>query len=551
MPVARVRRELRVELHADEPRMARQLDDLDQAVLRERRDREPGLLHGLEVIVVELVAVPVALVDHVAAVNLAGQRAGEDPGFLRAEAHRAAELRAVVALQRLAAAVTPFGDECDDRVLRVALELGGVGAGQPEDAPRVLDNGDLHAEADAEVWHAMLARVAYGRDLALDAALAESAGHEDCVHAGEARQACGLEIGGLDVMDLHAGPRLESCMSQGLVQRNVGVPDLHVLADHRDVDGRLVLLARCDHLLPLAQVGRRCLDAELVAHDGVEVLLVQEDRDAVDVVGVDRGDHGALLDVGEERDLAPLLLGQRILAAAQQHVGLDADAPQLLDRVLGGLGLDLARAADDGNQRQVHVDAVAAALLDAHLPDRLEEGQRLDVADGAADLNHADVRVTRAEADAADDLVGDVGDDLDRRAQVVAAALARNHALVDAPGREVAVAPRRGADEALVMAEVEVGLGAVLGHEHLAVLERAHGARVHIDIRVELDHADLEPAALEDRAEARRREALPQRGNDATGDEHESSHGSSRRTPLRARRGGRRLPAAQTPLTTE
>ena len=41
-------------------------------------------------------------------------------------------------------------------------------------------------------------------------------------------------------------------------------------------------------------------------------------------------------------------------------------------------------------------------------------------------------------------------------------------------------------DEALVVADVEVGLGAVLGHEHLAVLERAHRARVDVQVRVEL-----------------------------------------------------------------
>ena len=51
--------------------------------------------------------------------------------------------------------------------------------------------------------------------------------------------------------------------------------------------------------------------------------------------------------VGEQRDLAPLLLGQRMLAAAQQHVRLDADAAQLLHGVLRRLGLDLAGAADD------------------------------------------------------------------------------------------------------------------------------------------------------------------------------------------------------------
>ena len=42
--------------------------------------------------------------------------------------------------------------------------------------------------------------------------------------------------------------------------------------------------------------------------------------------------------------------------------------------------------------------------------------------------------------------------------------------------------------EALVVAEIEVGLGAVLGDEDLAVLERAHGARIHVDVGIELEH---------------------------------------------------------------
>ena len=56
---------------------------------------------------------------------------------------------------------------------------------QPEHVARVLDDRDLHAEADAEIGHAALARVAHGLDLALDAALAEAARHQDRVHALE------------------------------------------------------------------------------------------------------------------------------------------------------------------------------------------------------------------------------------------------------------------------------------------------------------------------------------------------------------------------------
>ena len=75
------------------------------------------------------------------------------------------------------------------------------------------------------------------------------------------------------------------------------------------------------------------------------------------------------------------------------------------------------------------------------------------------------------------DLVGDVRDDLDGAAEVVAAALLGDDAVVDAAGGHVGVALDELVEEALVVAQVEVGLGAVLGDEDLAVLERAHRAR--------------------------------------------------------------------------
>ena len=41
-------------------------------------------------------------------------------------------------------------------------------------------------------------------------------------------------------------------------------------------------------------------------------------------------------------------------------------------------------------------------------------------------------------------------------------------------------------DESLVVAQVEVGLAAVMGDEDLAVLVRRHGARIDVQIGVEL-----------------------------------------------------------------
>ena len=64
---------------------------------------------------------------------------------------------------------------------------------------------------------------------------------------------------------------------------------------------------------------------------------------------------------------------------------------------------------------------------------------------------------------------------------------------------------RGDADEALVMAEIEIGLGAVVGDVDLAVLIGAHRPRIDVEIGVELAQAHLEAARLQQRAERRRR----------------------------------------------
>ena len=217
-----------------------------------------------------------------------------------------------------------------------------------------------------------------------------------------------------------------------------------------------------------------------------------------------------------------------MVGAQDDDIGLDADAAQLLDRVLGGLRLELARGGQLGEQRDVDVQHVRPPDVLAHLADRLEERQALDVADGPADLDDHDVRVAVA-GDAADpllDLVGDVRDDLDRAAEVVAAALLGDDRLVDAAGRDVAELGQVLVDEPLVVAQVEVGFGAVVGDEDLAVLVRRHRSRVDVDVRVELQDGDRQAARLEDAPDAGGGDAFAERGGHASGHKDILRHGS-------------------------
>ena len=158
-----------------------------------------------------------------------------------------------------------------------------------------------------------------------------------------------------------------------------------------------------------------------------------------------------------------------------------------------------------------------------------QEGQGLDVTHGAADLDDRHIhRVGRVKAgtalDEVLDFVGDMRDDLHGLAQVVAAALFFEDALVDLTGGEVVGLLHPGVDEALVVAQVEVGLGAVVGHEHLTVLEGAHGARIDVEVGVELDEGDFEAARFEDGGQRSGGDSLAQGRHHTAGDEYKFSH---------------------------
>ena len=110
-----------------------------------------------------------------------------------------------------------------------------------------------------------------------------------------------------------------------------------------------------------------------------------------------------------------------------------------------------------------------------------------------------------------------MGDDLDGLAQIRALALLVQDVPVDLAGGQVGVLVQVLVDEALIVAQVQVGLGAVVGDEHLAVLQGAHGAGVHVDIGVQLLAGHLEAAAFEQPPQAGRGDPLAQARDHAAG----------------------------------
>ncbi|MNM57342.1 hypothetical protein D3C81_685400 [compost metagenome] len=364
---------------------------------------------------------------------------------------------------------------------------------------RVVDHRSLHAVADAEVRHLVLTGVLRGEHLAFEATVAETTRHQDAVDIGQRGHVAAFQVLRFQPLQGDLGALAQATVLERFADRLVGVLVVDVLADHRDGHRIQRMQGGIDGVFPHRQVGRAGLvgQLQLVDDDLVQALCVQAHRNAVQHIDVGHADHRALGDVGELGDLATLRIRHRLFRAAQQHVRLDADRAQFLHRVLGRLGLQFTRGGDVRHQGEVHEQCLFRATLGTHLADRLQERQRLDVADGATDLHQGHVEALGGFVHAATDLVGDVRNDLHGRAQVVAAALLANHFFVDATGGDRVLAAQAGTHEALVVAQVEIGFGAVVGDIHLTVLERAHGARIDVDVRIELHHRDLQATRFE------------------------------------------------------
>ncbi|OIQ69590.1 hypothetical protein GALL_488070 [mine drainage metagenome] len=172
----------------------------------------------------------------------------------------------------------------------------------------------------------------------------------------------------------------------------------------------------------------------------------------------------------------------------------------------------------------MHQQAFAARAFVDELADRLEERQALDIANGAADFAKHEIDLIFTDVKEVFDFIGDVRDDLNGFAEVVATALFFQHVRIDATrGHRVGLAGM-DASKALVVAEVEVGFGAVVGDEHLAMLKGRHRAGIDVEIGVEFAQADREAARLQQRTKGGGGETLAQRGNHPAGDKNITCH---------------------------
>ena len=189
-----------------------------------------------------------------------------------------------------------------------------------------------------------------------------------------------------------------------------------------------------------------------MAHDlAVEPLLMVGRRHLVDVVDIHAEDDGGRPDIAEQGNLATLLFGKRLLGPAQQDIRLNADGLKFLDRMLRRFCFQLSRRGNIGDQRDMEEAGPLAPEFVAKLAYRFEKRKRFDVTHRAADLADDEILVFVVGKHEVLDGIGHVRNDLDRRAEIIAAALARQDVGIDAPGRDIVSPSRMNTGKALVM----------------------------------------------------------------------------------------------------
>ena len=91
-----------------------------------------------------------------------------------------------------------------------------------------------------------------------------------------------------------------------------------------------------------------------------------------------------------------------------------------------------------------------------------------------------------------------MGHCLNGAAEKITAPLFGYQVEIDFSGGEVGSPGQLYVDESFIMAQIEVGLPAVSGHKDFTVLIGRHGARIDVEVRVQLDDGDGDSPAFQD-----------------------------------------------------
>ena len=211
-----------------------------------------------------------------------------------------------------------------------------------------------------------------------------------------------------------------------------------------------------------------------------------------------------------------------MLRSAYNHIRHHSCVLELLDGVLSGLCLDFLCGAQVRHKSQMDAHAVAFRKFPLQLAHGLNEGEAFHIANRAANLgdNYIILAGLAKQEHPALDFIRDMGHNLDGLSKVCALAFMRNDGIVNAPGSDVVGLGGGNAQETLVMTQVKVGFGPVVGYVAFPVFVWIESSRIYIDVRVKFLDCDSKPAGLQKLCKRGRNYSFSQGGHNASGDKY-------------------------------
>ncbi len=402
-----------------------------------------------------------------------------------------------------------------------------IRTGKAGDVSGIFDYRHLHAQTDAEIGKPLLPGILSRQDHALNSPAPKASRNQD------AFQPCQLlsvifpgDALRIDPFDFHLNLMIISRMAQGLRHGKVCIMQCHILAHQPNMHRAGANFAVLHHLPPLIQLELRRLDSQLPAYHLRKVRPLQHQGRFVQVRQSDVFNDTILLHITKQGNFAKNTLLQRLVTAKHNNVRIDPHPLQLLHGMLSGLGFVFIGAPQEGHQCHMNEQAVLPSRLQGNLPHRLYKGLGFNITDGAPDFGDYHVRLCLFShtVDEILDLIGDMGNNLYGGSQILAPAFLVQHVPIYLSCGKVRKLIQIFVDKTLIMPQIQICLRAVLGHIHLPVLIRTHGAGIHIDIRIQLLSRHLQPSCLQQPPQGRRRDPLSQPRHNASRDKNILMH---------------------------
>ena len=398
----------------------------------------------------------------------------------------------------------------------IGIQLDAVSVVVSHHVPGVFHNGELHAQAQPQERQAMGSGIVDGRDLPLDTSAAEAARHQQAVHIPQKLfHVLFRYFFRIDPFDMDVGMAGDSAVLQRLHHAEVGVMERDVLAHQGDGHFLVRVPQSVHHALPVGQIGLRAGQMQAFQSHAGQMLLLHGQRRFIEIFHIQVLKHMAAGHVAEQGDLVLQLLGQRMLGAAYDDIGLDAHALQLLDAGLGGFRLQLSGSLDIRNQRHMNQNGVLPSHIVLELADGLQERLALDIAHRTAHLDDGNALFIHAlrPVEAALYLIGDMRDNLNRTAAEIPVAFLLKHGPVNLSGSHVGVFIQAFIDKPFIVSQIQVRLRPVVGDKNLSMLDRVHGARIDVDIGIKFLHGHLISAGFQKPAQRSGRDTLAKAGH--------------------------------------